>query len=38
MKRSWWLLVALVVIDYSPEFYAVAYMDGHAKLFEKAQQ
>jgi hypothetical protein len=26
----------VAIIDYSPEFYAVAYMDGHAKLFEKA--
>jgi Tol biopolymer transport system component len=24
------------IIDYSPEFYAVGYMDGHARLFEKA--
>jgi hypothetical protein len=25
----------VAVMDYSPEFYVVAYMDGHVKLFEK---
>jgi hypothetical protein len=28
----------VAVMDYSPEFYVVAYMDGHVKLFEKASQ
>jgi len=25
----------MAIVDYSPQFYGVAYMDGHVEMFEK---